>query len=380
MEHFDEFVYLKRCSIAFKKKKDEKMTNNKMLFFAFHLLVIVERFLLFNCDYVYDACELANELVQVHGIANAEIADWICLIYTESSFRTAAVGPFSKATKSRDYGLFQINSYYWCKSSDPNESSRFNVCNQNCDNLLDENLADDLECVQEIYSVHGFRAWSGYVEKCVNSTISRKVFKDNCDEVPTIGSKLIQYIHRSKPVDELPQLPDYKAKRDYSPFEFNDHRNRQARKLGKNLEKKFNEITHFDESSTNDYLNEPTIGSASGKLAIRKQLLDDEPPISNFRHTAEKRLKNEIKDKRKQRENVKESGDDRSSIDGPHRNEFAITRPDVAEFGEFGTRQRKHSKRKFNLIKWTTRSDGVLTMTLQTTTSLPIQFTRTQTS
>ena len=58
------------------------------------------------------------------------------------------------------------------------------------------------------------------MNKCKSN--SKKIFKDNCDEVPTINSSLIQYIHRSRPYDELPKLPDYNEKRDYSTFVFKD--------------------------------------------------------------------------------------------------------------------------------------------------------------
>ena len=187
--------------------------------------------LLLNIDeslaYVYDPCELANELVQVHQMHNDEVPDWICLIYTESSFRTTALGPVG-GDKSRDYGLFQINSFYWCNSS--RSASSFNVCGRNCTDFLNDDLSDDLECARVIHSIHGFRAWQGYVTKCAAGNVSRIVFSENCDEVPTTDSPLIQYIHKSKPFDELPQLPDYAAKRDYSPFVFREELLRRAAK------------------------------------------------------------------------------------------------------------------------------------------------------
>lgn len=130
--------------------------------------------------YVYDPCELANELVQVHAMPSTEVADWICLIYTESSFRTTAVGPPAK-DRSRDYGLFQINSFYWCNDSTTTDPP--NVCNQNCANYLDNDLIDDIECARLIHSIHGFRAWLGYQMKCSANNVSRIVFDDNCDEV-----------------------------------------------------------------------------------------------------------------------------------------------------------------------------------------------------
>ena len=47
---------------------------DKLNLVLFYILIKLIRF---NC-YVYDACELANELVQTHEIPSDEIADWVC--------------------------------------------------------------------------------------------------------------------------------------------------------------------------------------------------------------------------------------------------------------------------------------------------------------
>lgn len=185
---------------------------------AIKLLLICLKIILqirITYEYVYDSCELANELVQVHEFQSEEIDKWICLVYAESSFMTDAVGPLSKKDKSKDFGLFQINSFYWCNSSDTKLSSEFNICNEECENYLDDDLSDDLRCVRLIFSIHGFKAWRGYYENCF---YSKEIFNDNCDQVPTINSTLIQYIHKTRPYEELPKLPDYSEKRDHSNF------------------------------------------------------------------------------------------------------------------------------------------------------------------
>lgn len=51
----------------------------------------------------------------------------VCLVENESSRNTTAIGGPNK-NGSYDYGLFQINSVYWCKTVGVG-----NDCNINCD-------------------------------------------------------------------------------------------------------------------------------------------------------------------------------------------------------------------------------------------------------
>lgn len=57
---------------------------------------------------VYEPCELAKELIYVHKFAKHEIADWLCLVDSESSFRTHVIGP-KNWDGSHDHGLFQVS-------------------------------------------------------------------------------------------------------------------------------------------------------------------------------------------------------------------------------------------------------------------------------
>ena len=57
---------------------------------------------------VYDPCDLAKELLYIHKFERSEIADWICLIDSESSFRTHVIGP-ENWDGSHDHGLFQVS-------------------------------------------------------------------------------------------------------------------------------------------------------------------------------------------------------------------------------------------------------------------------------
>ncbi|CAG0895911.1 unnamed protein product [Cyprideis torosa] len=112
---------------------------------------------------VYGRCELARELVNVHGISRAAVGDWVCLMYRESRYRTYAT--HTNSNGSKDYGILQINNRYWC---DPPT----NGCNMSCRNLLNNDLRDDMKCAKIIYKewqrrpLGGFSAWNGWKYGC----------------------------------------------------------------------------------------------------------------------------------------------------------------------------------------------------------------------
>ncbi|XP_018014658.1 lysozyme c-1-like [Hyalella azteca] len=113
---------------------------------------------------IYTKCELAKELKCIYGFAQSSLGDWVCLVQHESSFNTAAVG---QNKGSKDYGLFQINDYYWC-----NSGTGTNDCNINCDKLKDNDIADDVKCAKKIFGRHGFNAWYGWKNNCKGKNLS----------------------------------------------------------------------------------------------------------------------------------------------------------------------------------------------------------------
>nr|CAD7604603.1 unnamed protein product [Timema genevievae] len=111
--------------------------------------------------HVYSQCELANDLKN-RGMPGS-IPDWVCLIFAESSYNTAAEGHLN-SDGSVDYGLFQINSRYWC-----GQGYAGGGCNVNCYSLLDDDISDDVACVKIIYAQSGgFTAWNGWKSSCQN--------------------------------------------------------------------------------------------------------------------------------------------------------------------------------------------------------------------
>ncbi|XP_015785788.1 lysozyme C, tracheal isozyme [Tetranychus urticae] len=118
---------------------------------------------------IYDRCELANQLLSVHNFPESQLADWLCLIEGESSYNTGAISQ-PEYDGVRDYGLFQINSRYWC--GPPND---INVCGINCLQLVDDDITDDIACVRKIYQVHGFDAWVAWRYKCKGRNLKKYI-------------------------------------------------------------------------------------------------------------------------------------------------------------------------------------------------------------
>lgn len=90
------------------------------------------------------------------------MGDWVCLISNESGFKSDAIGSVN-SNGSRDYGLFQINNYYWCTEPGFEE---YNDCNMSCDAFKDDEIDMDCECANLVYARHGFDAWYGWLYHC----------------------------------------------------------------------------------------------------------------------------------------------------------------------------------------------------------------------
>ncbi|XP_071051651.1 uncharacterized protein [Onthophagus taurus] len=111
---------------------------------------------------VFERCELARELVDLHEIPINQVATWICIVEHESNYNTSAV---NKA--SGDHGLFQISHLYWC--SPPGNGF---ACGLPCSSFEDEDIEDDVVCARRIFRAHqrmtgnGFSAWVAYNHHC----------------------------------------------------------------------------------------------------------------------------------------------------------------------------------------------------------------------
>ncbi|KAL1435755.1 hypothetical protein MTO96_010540 [Rhipicephalus appendiculatus] len=111
----------------------------------------------------FTRCSLSKELAK-NGIPRREMANWVCLVNSESGMNTRA--KHRNRDGSVDYGLFQINNRYWCSPGPHNE------CRVKCKALLSNNIKAAVKCAKFIYRRQGFRAWYGWQAKCRGRNLS----------------------------------------------------------------------------------------------------------------------------------------------------------------------------------------------------------------
>ena len=99
-------------------------------------------------------CQVAGYLRSA-GFPSNVIPTMVCVAKYESSFNCGATN--RNVDGSTDYGLFQINSYYWC-SGDP--MSKHDECHTSCSSLFDCNA--NARCAKKVYSQQGLNAWYAY--------------------------------------------------------------------------------------------------------------------------------------------------------------------------------------------------------------------------
>nr|XP_012642304.1 lysozyme-like protein 6 isoform X2 [Microcebus murinus] len=101
------------------------MTRELLIPLVSCLLVVNEASLIHRCD-------LARVLYQqdLNGFEGYFLSDWLCLAFIESNFNISKVN--ENADGSFDYGLFQINSHYWCNDY---KSHSENLCHVDCQGL-----------------------------------------------------------------------------------------------------------------------------------------------------------------------------------------------------------------------------------------------------
>ena len=100
------------------------------------------------------ACNVANYLRKA-GFPSNTIGTMVCISKWESSYNCGATNHNNDG--STDYGLMQINSYYWC-SGDP--TSKYNECGASCSSML--NCQTNANCAYKVYKEQGYNAWYGY--------------------------------------------------------------------------------------------------------------------------------------------------------------------------------------------------------------------------
>ncbi|XP_029940473.1 lysozyme C-like [Salarias fasciatus] len=119
---------------------------------------------------VFERCEWARVLKShgMDGYRGVSLADWVCLSQWESSYNTNIVHPNHDG--STDYGIFQINSRYWCLEQG---STSHNGCNIFCTELLSDNVDVAITCAKRVVrDPNGISAWVGWKNNCKNRDLS----------------------------------------------------------------------------------------------------------------------------------------------------------------------------------------------------------------
>ncbi|KAL2100248.1 hypothetical protein ACEWY4_004642 [Coilia grayii] len=119
---------------------------------------------------VYDRCELARILKNsgMDGYWGVSLADWVCLAKWESDYNTDATN--HNTDGSTDYGIFQINSRWWCNNG---YSRTSNACGISCSELLSPNLSVAIRCAKRVVrDPNGIRAWVAWRLHCQGRNLS----------------------------------------------------------------------------------------------------------------------------------------------------------------------------------------------------------------
>jgi lysozyme C len=111
---------------------------------------------------IQSQCQVASYL-RKSGFPESSIGTMVCISKYESSYNCDAKN--TNTDGSSDYGLFQINSYYWC-SGDP--KSKYNECGISCSSLF--TCQSNSNCAYKVWKQQGYNAWYGY-----------KYHKSECD-------------------------------------------------------------------------------------------------------------------------------------------------------------------------------------------------------
>ncbi|XP_040013765.1 lysozyme C-like [Xiphias gladius] len=119
---------------------------------------------------VYERCEWARELKNhgMDGYYGYSLANWVCLTNWESHYNTQAVN--HNTDGSTDYGIFQINSRWWCSDG---RTPTSNGCGIQCSYLLTDDVSVAINCAKTIVrDPRRIGAWVAWVRHCKNQDLS----------------------------------------------------------------------------------------------------------------------------------------------------------------------------------------------------------------
>uniref|UniRef100_A0AAQ4RL04 lysozyme n=1 Tax=Gasterosteus aculeatus aculeatus TaxID=481459 RepID=A0AAQ4RL04_GASAC len=93
----------------------------------------------------------------------------VCLSYSESGYSTTATN--FNTDGSTDYGIFQINSRWWCEDGRTPRSK--NACSISCSALVSDDVRVAINCAKRVVrDPNGMRAWVGWRNHCEHRDVS----------------------------------------------------------------------------------------------------------------------------------------------------------------------------------------------------------------
>ncbi|KAM9672584.1 lysozyme C [Trichechus inunguis] len=124
---------------------------------------------------IIQRCEFARILKRngMDGYRGIRLANWVCLAQWESSYNTKATN-YNPGSKSTDYGIFQINSRYWC--NDGKTPGAVNACGISCNVLLQDDITQAIACAKRVVrDPQGIRAWVAWTKHCQNRDLTEYI-------------------------------------------------------------------------------------------------------------------------------------------------------------------------------------------------------------
>uniref|UniRef100_UPI0037E8D358 lysozyme C-like n=1 Tax=Semicossyphus pulcher TaxID=241346 RepID=UPI0037E8D358 len=121
---------------------------------------------------VFNRCDWARVLKRngMDGYRGHSLANWVCLTEHESHYNTQITN--RNTDGSTDYGIFQINSRYWCNNGTPTS----NGCGISCSQLLTDDVTVAINCAKRVVrDPNGISAWVAWTRYCQNQDLSRYV-------------------------------------------------------------------------------------------------------------------------------------------------------------------------------------------------------------
>ncbi|XP_060108534.1 lysozyme C, milk isozyme-like isoform X2 [Heteronotia binoei] len=121
---------------------------------------------------VFGKCDVVRMLRRggMDGYHGYSLGNWVCMAYYESRFNSGAVGP-PNSDGSRDYGIFQINSRWWCSNG---KGKTANGCRKSCSSFTNDDISDDIECAKRIVrDPNKMNAWVAWRNNCKGRDLSK---------------------------------------------------------------------------------------------------------------------------------------------------------------------------------------------------------------